>query len=138
MGEPQRGSLRGQRLDPQQEMALIPLCRESPGADTRSPHTHSHTNMSPYIDMHIHRELHAHIHTGTFTHTFTDLYAQRHTCIDRHVGSHAGLCMWSYTQMQRHLLTQTTYTHRDTCAHTQEHTYTLARQQCTYVYAPKT
>lgn len=86
---------------------MIPLCSDSPGADTQ-PHTHSDTNMRRYID--IHAEIHP--ETGTLL-------------------PHRATCTFLDTQTQRHPLTQTG-THRLTQKHI--HTNTVLQ---TYTHAAK-
>ena len=124
--------MKGQRLDPRQEMALIPLCREAPGAGTQPSHTLTHKHALIHRHAHTHRD--THIPTETCTPTYTDLHTQIHTrrqaqilplramhtvVTHRYRGthSHTPTCMHSHTHTGTHMH-----------AHTETHAYVILIQ----------
>lgn len=113
--------MRGQRLDPQQGTALIPLRGESPGADTQSPHTRAHTDPPRYTDMHIQGETRARtprdIHTCSHTHRYTR--TDRQGCTPGHDTQTQAPTHTDHLRAQRQTHTR---------AYTQEHASTLAQK----------
>ena len=103
--------MKGQRLDPRQEMALIPLCRDSPGVGIQPSHTLTHKHAST--------RRHAHLHMHIPTRTDADLHTQIHTRRQAQILPHRATCM---------VITHRC-THSHTPANTETHTYMLTQKR---------